>query len=47
VLFSEAVLEAWRAGLMERDPRDDLHGTEMAMKLLVLGEKAPATSRPR
>ena len=36
--LSEAVTEASRLGILEVDPTHDLHGVEMAQKLLVLGE---------
>jgi aspartokinase/homoserine dehydrogenase 1 len=34
--FSEAVREAWRLGYTEPDPRDDLSGTDVARKALIL-----------
>ncbi|HET9065404.1 MAG TPA: aspartate kinase [Gemmatimonadales bacterium] len=36
VPFSEAVLAAESAGMTEPDPRDDLHGTDVARKALIL-----------
>ena len=34
--FSEAVREAWKLGYTEPDPRDDLSGTDVARKALIL-----------
>ncbi|HEX9492679.1 MAG TPA: ACT domain-containing protein, partial [Thermoanaerobaculia bacterium] len=34
--FSEAVYEAWKRGYTEPDPRDDLSGTDVARKALIL-----------
>ena len=34
--FSEAVHEAWKRGYTEPDPRDDLSGTDVARKALIL-----------
>jgi len=34
--FSEAVREAWKRGYTEPDPRDDLSGTDVARKALIL-----------
>lgn len=34
--FSEAVHEAWKSGFTEPDPRDDLSGTDVARKALIL-----------
>jgi len=34
--FSEAVREAWKLGYTEPDPRDDLSGTDVARKTLIL-----------
>ncbi|HEX9501173.1 MAG TPA: bifunctional aspartate kinase/homoserine dehydrogenase I [Thermoanaerobaculia bacterium] len=34
--FSEAVNEAWKRGYTEPDPRDDLSGTDVARKALIL-----------
>jgi bifunctional aspartokinase / homoserine dehydrogenase 1 len=36
VRFSEAVCEAWKLGYTEPDPRDDLSGTDVARKALIL-----------
>jgi aspartokinase/homoserine dehydrogenase 1 len=37
--FSLLVREAWKAGLTEPDPRDDLSGQDVARKLLILGRQ--------
>jgi homoserine dehydrogenase len=34
--FSDAVREAWKRGYTEPDPRDDLSGTDVARKALIL-----------
>src|SRR6185369_1971069 len=34
--FSEAVRDAWKLGYTEPDPRDDLSGTDVARKALIL-----------
>ena len=34
--FSDAVREAWKLGYTEPDPRDDLSGTDVARKALIL-----------
>jgi bifunctional aspartokinase / homoserine dehydrogenase 1 len=34
--FSDAVRQAWKAGYTEPDPRDDLSGTDVARKALIL-----------
>ena len=34
--FSEAVREAWKKGFTEPDPRDDLSGTDVARKALII-----------
>jgi bifunctional aspartokinase / homoserine dehydrogenase 1 len=36
VAFSEAVKQAWKLGYTEPDPRDDLSGTDVARKALIL-----------
>lgn len=36
VRFSEAVKQAWKLGYTEPDPRDDLSGTDVARKALIL-----------
>ncbi len=36
VRFSEAVRQAWKLGYTEPDPRDDLSGTDVARKALIL-----------
>ena len=36
VRFSDAVREAWKLGYTEPDPRDDLSGTDVARKALIL-----------
>ena len=40
VPFSALVKEAWRRGLTEPDPRDDLSGQDVARKLLILARQA-------
>jgi len=38
--FKDCVLEAQEAGYTEPDPRDDLNGTDMARKMLILAREA-------
>jgi aspartokinase/homoserine dehydrogenase 1 len=38
--FSVLVRDAWKAGLTEPDPRDDLSGQDVARKLLILGRQS-------
>jgi aspartokinase/homoserine dehydrogenase 1 len=38
--FSVLVREAWKAGLTEPDPREDLSGQDVARKLLILGRQS-------
>src|SRR6266480_280684 len=42
VPFSALVKDAWRRGLTEPDPRDDLSGQDVARKLLILARQAGA-----